>query len=133
MFIDTSAIYARLDADDQYHHQAVQVWADALRDNEPLVTTNYVVLETVSLLQRRLGMAALRAFVADALAVLDVEWVTMETHRAAFAALLAANRRALSLVDCVSFEVMRQLGLTVAFTFDADFAAYGFDCQPRST
>ena len=47
-------------------------------------------------------------------------------HRAAFAALLTAGRRELSLVDCVSFELMRGEQIDAALTFYSDFAAAGF-------
>ncbi|MDP2857839.1 MAG: VapC toxin family PIN domain ribonuclease, partial [Bacillota bacterium] len=46
------------------------------------------------------------------------------------AALLTAGRRNLSLVDCVSFDVMRRLGMEKAFAFDAHFAEQGFQCMP---
>jgi predicted nucleic acid-binding protein len=45
-------------------------------------------------------------------------------------ALLAANRRSLSLVDCTSFEIMRQAGLDTAFTFDSHFRELGFKMIP---
>jgi predicted nucleic acid-binding protein len=48
-------------------------------------------------------------------------------HRAGVTALLTAGRRELSLVDCVSFVVMRQLNLKNAFAFDRDFLAQGFE------
>ena len=51
-------------------------------------------------------------------------------HRAGVASVLAANQRRLSLVDCVSFEVMRRLGIREAFAFDAHFADQGFRCLP---
>jgi predicted nucleic acid-binding protein len=38
----------------------------------------------------------------------------------------AANRRSLSLVDCVSFVVMRQLAIRDAFAFDRHFEEQGF-------
>jgi len=45
-------------------------------------------------------------------------------------ALLAAGHRQLSLVDCVSFEVMRREGIRRVFAFDAHFADHGFDTIP---
>jgi predicted nucleic acid-binding protein len=51
-------------------------------------------------------------------------------HDRAIAALLTAGARDLSLVDCVSFEVMRLLGLDTAFAFDAHFAQQGFRSLP---
>jgi predicted nucleic acid-binding protein len=46
--------------------------------------------------------------------------------------LLAANRRSLSLVDCTSFEVMRQAGLDTVFTFDLHFREMGFKVIPAT-
>jgi predicted nucleic acid-binding protein len=36
----------------------------------------------------------------------------------------------LSLVDCTSFQVMRQLGIDTAFAFDEHFAEQHFTCIP---
>jgi len=44
--------------------------------------------------------------------------------------MLAAARKKLSLVDCVSFETMRLLGVTAAFTLDKHFKEQGFMCLP---
>ena len=43
--------------------------------------------------------------------------------------LLAEGRRKLSLVDCVSFELMRDKGRHTGFAFDAHFNEQGFDCE----
>jgi predicted nucleic acid-binding protein len=52
--------------------------------------------------------------------------MTKSDHQAGLAALLTAGSRPLSLVDCVSFETMRTIGLHVAFAFDRHFAEQGF-------
>ena len=62
--------------------------------------------------------------------MLEVLWVSPEVHAAATSAMLAANQRALSLVDCVSFEIMRRMGLHTAFAFNQHFADQGFDRLP---
>jgi predicted nucleic acid-binding protein len=41
-----------------------------------------------------------------------------------------AGRRTLSLVDCVSFEVMRRTGIRKAFAFDRHFQDYGYEIYP---
>ncbi len=46
------------------------------------------------------------------------------------AALLAAGHRSVSLVDWVSFELMRAERIDCAFAFDADFARQGFATVP---
>lgn len=129
VFVDTSALYAFLDRDDARNASAVG-YLGSLADTEPLLTHNYVVLETVALVQRRLGVGALRALVEDVVPGLEVRWVDEDVHRAAVSAMLAGIRRRVSLVDWVSFEMMRRARVRTAFAFDRDFAAQGFDTVP---
>ena len=125
-FVDTSAIYAILDARDTNHGTAAGVYARLTEGGDTLVTTNYVVIEATALLQRRLGLTAVRAFAEEMVPLMDVVWVSERAHHAATAALLAANRKDLSLVDCTSFEVLREHGIRTAFCFDMHFREQGF-------
>lgn len=97
-----------------------------LSDEERL-THNYVVIETVAIAHRRLGEAAVRRLLQELLPIVTNIWVDEPTHAAGAAALLAALPTHVSLVDFVSFEVMRQHGIARAFAFDADFRAAGFE------
>lgn len=128
IFVDTSALYALLDRDDGNHRAAAGQF-DAIASAR-LLTHNYVVVETTALVQRRLEPAATRALLAELLPAVEVIWVDEPTHQAATSALLAALRRRVSLVDWVSFEVMRRIGIKTAFAFDRDFAAQGFEAIP---
>jgi predicted nucleic acid-binding protein len=129
-FVDSSALLAVLDADDAQHERADRIWRSLLGADEPLVTTNYVLVETFALAQARLGLEAVRALDADVVPVLNVVWVDEALHRAAATALLTAQRRHLSLVDCVSFEAMRRAGAGQAFAFDRHFRQQGFSLVP---
>ncbi len=132
VFVDTSAFLAVFDADDAHHGTAREVWEELLTDaSTTLLTTSYVLIETYALLQRRLGMAAVRAFSQDAMPVLSVQWIDEARHRMGVEALLAANRRRLSLVDCVSFECVRSAGADRVFAFDRHFAQQGFALLPK--
>jgi predicted nucleic acid-binding protein len=131
VFVDTSAFYAVMDADDQYHGTAKTVWADLLHGTHRLHTTSYVLIETVALLQNRLGMECVQVFSADVQPLLEVYWVDEGTHRSAHHALLVAGRSDLSLVDCVSFEALRRLQLKEAFCFDVHFAEQGIHVLPE--
>ena len=131
IFVDTSAFYAVMDADDEHHPAALPVWVDLLEGAHRLYTTSYVLVETLALLQSRIGMDCVRLFSADIQPLLQVFWVDEGTHRSAHHALLVAGRRDLSLVDCVSFEALRQLRLTEAFCFDAHFAEQGVQIMPE--
>ena len=130
VFVDTSAFFAVLDADDENHNAAKQVWEDLLTQEVALVCSNYVLVETLALLQRRLGIPAVRTFQEDIMPVLRVEWVDEAIHQVGIASVLAAARKELSLVDCVSFEIMRRLGTKTAFVFDHHFEEQGFECLP---
>ncbi len=130
VFIDTSAFYALLDRDDENHRKAKNAWADLLKNDDALVTNNYVLVETFALIQHRLGVDAVRGFQNDILPLVNIEFVVPELHRSGVSALLAASRRNLSLVDCVGFEMMRALEVKMAFAFDPHFKEQGFNTLP---
>ena len=129
VFVDTSALYALLDRDDAQHSVARAAFPSLL-ENEELTTHSYVLVETVALTQRRLGPEAVRALTQDLLPAITTVWVDEAAHAAGLAGLLAALPTEVSLVDHVSFHVMRTLGITRAFAFDADFASAGFSTLP---
>jgi predicted nucleic acid-binding protein len=52
VFIDTSAFFAILDADDQNHSAAGRIWKTLLKQSAELVCTNYILIECFALLQR---------------------------------------------------------------------------------
>ncbi len=129
-FVDTSALLAVLDADDQNHLPARQAWENFVTGEEDLVCTNYVLVETFALVQNRLGLDAVRALQEDIVPVLRIEWMDAQSHASSVGALLTAARRQLSLVDCASFDAMRRMGITGAFTFDRHFVEQGFNQIP---
>lgn len=130
VFIDTSAFYALLDRDDAHHAKAKKVWIELLSVDNALVTSNYIVVESYALIQNRLGIEALRSFHEDMMPLVNIEWVDEVLHVSGVSALMAASRRKLSLVDCLSFEIMRKEGVKTAFAFDPHFQEQGFSCIP---
>jgi predicted nucleic acid-binding protein len=127
-FIDTSAIYALLDADDVNHRRAADAF-EQLRDTE-LLTHAYVVVETLALVTRRLGRGAAEQFIDDLLPVLRVEPVDGALHMAAIAAFREAGKPGVSLVDRTSFAYMRLHDPSTALAFDDDFERVGFAMLP---
>lgn len=126
VFLDTSALYALLDRDDAHHQEAAQTFRGLLEDRWSLTTHAYVVVESVALVQRRLGVEAVRALAHDLLGVVEVAPVGEALHRAALTALLASGRREVSLVDWTSFLFMRERRLEKAFAYDEHFWEQGF-------
>ena len=128
VFVDTSALLALVNPGDQHHASATTTFA-AFDDDEALVTTNYAVVETLALVQRRLGMTTLALLRRDVLAALDIRWIDRMTHEAALDE-LEAHGRHISFVDHTSFRFMRGAKISTAFAFDDDFRKAGFALRP---
>lgn len=127
IFIDTSALLAVMNGDDANHRTAKLLWEKHVGGGDTLVCHNYILVETSALTSRRLGIEAVHVLEKDIVPVLHLLWVNPEIHQAAVGAHLGAGRRTLSLVDCVSFEIMRRTGLRTAFAFDRHFEDYGYE------
>lgn len=125
IFVDTSAFYALADAGDPHHPDARRLLSALLEEEEGLFTHNYVLIETIALVQNRMGTeAALQ--VADSADAFEIEWVDRALHESALRAMKRARRRKISFVDQVSFLLMRSRGIDRAFAFDRDFRREGF-------
>lgn len=88
--------------------------------------SDYVRLECWSLIQRRLGMPAVRDFYDVLLPNCTVYPVGEETFPELARSCLLGNRRQVSLVDLSSFHCMRETGIPRAFAFDVHFSEQGF-------
>jgi predicted nucleic acid-binding protein len=130
IFIDTSALYALMDADDRNHERARDAWAQWLDQPIQFLTSNYVVLESLALIQHRLGIQAARQFDEELMPVLRVHWIDAELHATALKMVLAIGQRDLSLVDCTNIELMRRLGHRTIFAFDRHYPEQGLTQVP---
>ena len=131
ILLDTSALYALTDAGDAHHAAARRTLERLEEEREELLLHTYVLVETFALLQRRHGLAiAIR--VARETADLRTVVVDRALHAEGVAWLDRHRVRSPSLVDAVSFVVMRREGVEVAFAFDPDFERAGFRLIPRA-
>jgi predicted nucleic acid-binding protein len=126
VFVDTSALYALLVRTEADHEAAVRTLDRLVKAKRPLLTSNYVVLETAAVLQHRLGLAPVRDLETHLVPLCRLAWVSEEMHGRALQRLFRTNRRELSLVDCSSFEIMDADGIRDAFAFDTDFETEGY-------
>ncbi len=130
-FVDTSAFITLLDDADERFDNAFRWLDEVVTDrNERLLTHNYVVVETIAVIQRRFGAPATRACFDQLLPVCEIRFIGESLHQRATAAYLAGLDRQVSFVDRVSFELMRSEGIGLAFAFDPDFAREGFETVP---
>ena len=127
VFIDTSAFYALMDRSDSYHQSAGKIWAHLLDTGYDLKTSNYVTVETLALLQNRLGFEAADIWSRDILGIVETIWIDEVLHNLAFEIWLSLGRRKLSLVDCASFVAMRNAEVEKVFVFDKHFTEHGFE------
>jgi len=129
VFADTSAWFALKDADDVNHSSATRF----IGQRPYLITTNYVIDETITLVRAHLGHRDAvelgeRLWRGELAAIV---WVTREDEQAAWELFKRYDDKEFSFTDCTSFVVMRRLGITHAFTFDEDFEQTGeFICVP---
>ena len=130
IFLDSSALFALLSMDDVNHHPARICWRSLLEDGRALLANNYVIVESMVIIQKRLGLEKVCDFQENIFPFLEIEWLDEEQHKIAIDRVLSANRRKLSLVDCSAFETMRRLGIETVFTFDSHFREEGFNVIP---
>ncbi len=97
-----------------------------MRGGASFVMTDYVRLETWSLVQRRLGMEAVADFRTRILPLCLIAVVGEDGFDRLAAQSDLVRRRHLSLVDLSSFGCMRANGLNRALAFDKHFNEQGF-------
>ena len=126
VFVDTSAFLAALDKGDKFHPEAANKWSALATGKTELWTTDYVRLESWSLIQRQLGAEAVMSFQDDWLPLCKIYEVGRDGFERAAAQWRIAQRRNLSLVDLTSFDAMRQLAIRTALAFDQHFQEMGY-------
>jgi len=130
VFLDTSGLIALLNADDWLHEAAGIVLREFGASGRRLIITDWVVAETGNGLAR---LPIRRAFIQAVSLLLESPRTALirideELFGRALAAYSAASDKAWGLVDCASFEVMRQHGVRDALTSDRHFKQAGFNC-----
>jgi predicted nucleic acid-binding protein len=128
VFVDTGGWVALRYGRDQYHGRARSILRRLQADGIGLVTTEWVMGEAVTLLKARgavdHALALGEAIQAGRLGPLIES--TPERRRRAWDLFVRYRDRRVGWVDCASFAVMEELGLTKFFGFDDDFVRAGF-------
>lgn len=126
IFADTSGLFALLVRNDYMHVRAKRNFAYFAEHRARLLTSSFVLVETGALLQRRVGLTAVHDFQSKIIPLLEIIWVNSDWYAKAIQRLFGLNNRDISLVDCLSFEIMESREVTQAFTFDKHFPENGF-------
>ncbi len=135
VFVDTGAWIALAVRRDQLHPPAAAHARRLARAHTPLLTTNYVMLETYTYIRYHYDHPKALAF--DAILQnliqtrrLTMVWITEEVHGRALDIFRTYDDQVFSLADCTSFVVARDRKIREVFGFDSNFLTMGFILKP---
>lgn len=130
-FVDTSAYFALTDKRDANHEAAAHFIHQLFRERSELLTSNYIVAETHTLLLIRIGYATALQVLEELYKSQTRIYRVRETdERKALEIIRTHTKKEFSPVDAISFVTMERFHLTQAFAFDHHFAQYGFSLLP---
>ncbi len=132
IFVDSSAWFA-IEAEDEINHQSAQKFLVEIASGKHgiLITTDYVLDETLTLLQSKKGLLVALNFIDKIRRSKSIRifWISENIFEEALDMFKKASD-AWSFTDCTSFASMRDLLITEAFTFDNHFRQAGFQKLP---
>ncbi len=131
-FLDTGYVLALELANDQNHTKASEHWQSVRAATARLLTSSYVFNEIVTFLNHR-GFHAKAVEVGSNLrSSLNVDFfhVGQPLFDAAWEYFKQHADKTYSLTDCVSFVLMKNLGIAKALAFDRHFTQAGFQVEP---
>ena len=134
LFVDTAGWMACADEADPAHRRALEARDSALKSGKVLVTTDYVIDETLTLIRLRLTLAAAEEWWTqlEGSSRLRWEWIGVARAEKARDVFFRYRDKRYSFTDCTSFVVMKELKLKEALTTDRHFRQMGFEVLPRS-
>jgi len=132
LFVDTAGWMACADGADPAHDRCCAARDRALEAGQTLVTTDFVVDETLTLIRFRLGGRAAETWWQQIDRSPRLRWERIDSARFDKARELFFKYRDkdFSFTDCTSFTTMRDVRLTHALTTDRHFRQMGFQLVP---
>jgi predicted nucleic acid-binding protein len=136
VFADTSFFFALAATRDAAHDSAVSTLSKLLNDRRGIITTDYIIDETLTLTKLRVGSRVAMALLdrierSPAVVVESVDTLRFDEAVQMFR---KHADHGYSFTDCTSFVVMTELKLNAALTTDQHFVEAGFQrlLQPQS-
>ena len=129
-FVDTAFVIAWVNADDALHTKAIEL-LNAYKKS-PWLTTDCILLEIGNSLARNFRAKAVET-IQNFLTAEEVTIIELNTHlfSQAFELYRTYDDKTWGLIDCVSFVVMKEYGITDALTNDKHFRQAGFNALMR--
>jgi predicted nucleic acid-binding protein len=130
VFVDTSFVVALINKNDQNHRLALAL--SGRFTGQRLVTTDAILLEIGNALSRNFKQESIE-IIEDFLTSDDVQVIHLHPSlfRKAFDLYKSRLDKVWGLIDCVSFVVMKELGVTEALSADRHFEQAGFNVLLR--
>ncbi len=128
VFVDTSAFLAIKNRRDALHKEALALKQRILDTGKSLVTSDYVLDESYTIIRLRAGHRLAVEF-GEELRTSDlirIEYLTPEVIEDAWSLFKRFADKEFSFTDCTSFVLMRRLGLRETLAFDGHFTQAGF-------
>jgi hypothetical protein len=133
IFVDTSAFLAIENRRDKYYRKAVTLRDTLLKTGQLLVTSDYILDETYTVIRFRAGHHIAVQF-GEAIRgskFLRIEFIAPDLIEKAWDLFKTFSDHEFSFTDCTSFILMERLKIKTAFTFDDHFKEYGkFNINP---
>ena len=135
VFVDTGGWIALAVQRDRFHKKAAALYRKISKEKIVLVTTNYVLTETYTRIRYDDGhekSIQFNSLIQEAIKIgrLQLEWVTPAIHNDAWKIFEGYIDQDFSFVDCTSFVIAKQKGVTEAFGFDDHFKTMGLILIP---
>lgn len=129
VFVDTAAWLALVNKSDVAHQKARTVRDALLKVHIQFVVTNYVMVEIANALckvpQRETAVKLINSI--EMTKNIQIVEIDKEIYKEAWQVYSTYLDKDWSLTDCMSFVVMREKGITEAFTTDKHFEQAGFN------
>lgn len=128
VFVDTAAWLALINSRDALHSQSIQVRERLQKEKAFLITTDFVLLELADALSSSKIRKKTIAYIQQIKQVnrLTVLPVSNELFQKGWLLYCKRLDQDWGLTDCISFVVMAQEDINVAFTSDRHFQQAGF-------
>jgi predicted nucleic acid-binding protein len=126
IFIDTSANFAIVNKKDIDHIAAINFLKEATEKRCGLISTNFILAETYTLIMRKIGREIAIRYIKDFRNPAFIIRVLQTDEEKAWDIILKHKDKDYTYTDATSFAVMERLGIKKAFAFDKHFEQYGF-------
>ena len=133
IFVDSFAWIAAINKSDNYHEISLRILEELLNKQAKLITTNYVVVETINALSKVEFRKTVIEFI-DKLGKspsVQIVKITDEIYNNAWTLYQQRMDKDWGITDCTSFEVMQMFNIRKAFTSDKHFEQAGYSLMVK--